>query len=428
MSLNKIPSSEYIYRQFDIINSKLKTLECQIDKIDDAGFQCSDLLSCNTDKLPEGSNLYYTDARVLNYVSTLPVSTFANDVPYLTEIQADTLYYSITNPNNYIALTALSAGTGISYNNLTGVITNTAPNLPDYIQSVSDTNTVDLDVTTNILTANVRHQDSTTINLSDDASGLKADLATGAAIANLGFTPENVANKATDFTTINNTLYPSNQAVQNFYTNTYFTDLTSAVSIVIGAEVIQVGDFFLQKTGTGATGTSSASEPGRNGIFIVDTGTSATGACRLRNSSIWLSNPFVFKTSFRVSTLSTALQNFTIIAGINLSTVVSVTDYIRFFYNHATNSGNFVCECSSGGLVTTINTAVPLAINTWYDLIIVKDALGQVEFFINNVSMGAASSSNVPNNISMLIILQLLKSVGTTARDISMDYIYYQEN
>jgi hypothetical protein len=244
----------------------------------------------------------------------------------------------------------------------------------------------------------------------------------------LSYTPEDVANKATNFTTINNTLYPSNQAVQNFYTNTYFTDLISAVSILTGAEVIQGGDFFLQKTGAGATGTSSPSEPGRNGIFQIDTGTSATGACRLRNSSIWLSNPFVFKTAFRVSTLSTALQNFTIIAGINLSNNVSVTDYIRFFYNHATNSGNFVCECSSGGLVTTINTVVPLAINTWYDLIIVKDALGQVEFFINNVSMGAASSLNVPNNISMLIILQLLKSVGTTARDISMDYIYYQEN
>lgn len=33
--------------------------------------------------------------------------------------------------------------------------------------------------------------------------------------ANLGFTPENIANKATDFTTVNNILYPSVQAVDN---------------------------------------------------------------------------------------------------------------------------------------------------------------------------------------------------------------------
>lgn len=46
------------------------------------------------------------------------------------------------------------------------------------VQSVSDTNTVDLTVDgLGDLTANVRHQDTATINLSEDASGLKADFA-----------------------------------------------------------------------------------------------------------------------------------------------------------------------------------------------------------------------------------------------------------
>ena len=39
--------------------------------------------------------------------------------------------YNATNPSNYIALTALSAGTGISYNNTTGVITNTITQYTD---------------------------------------------------------------------------------------------------------------------------------------------------------------------------------------------------------------------------------------------------------------------------------------------------------
>jgi len=43
--------------------------------------------------------------------------------------------YNATNPNSYISLTALSAGTGINYSNITGVITNTAPD-----QTVSLTN------------------------------------------------------------------------------------------------------------------------------------------------------------------------------------------------------------------------------------------------------------------------------------------------
>ena len=42
--------------------------------------------------------------------------------------------------------------------------------------TVSDTNTVDLTLTTYDITADVLYQNSTTIDLSDDASGLKADL------------------------------------------------------------------------------------------------------------------------------------------------------------------------------------------------------------------------------------------------------------
>lgn len=46
----------------------------------------------------------------------------------------------------------------------------------------------------------------------------------------LGFTPENVANKATDFSTLNNTLYPTTQAVANY------------ISTVAGAYVLKAGD------------------------------------------------------------------------------------------------------------------------------------------------------------------------------------------
>jgi hypothetical protein len=45
----------------------------------------------------------------------------------LTTYLAANYYPLVTNPANYIDLTDLSAGTGISYNNLTGIITNSAP-------------------------------------------------------------------------------------------------------------------------------------------------------------------------------------------------------------------------------------------------------------------------------------------------------------
>lgn len=135
-------------------------------------FNCNDLNSCSTDSLPEGlSNLYYTNGRVLSYVSTLPISTFSNDIPYLSIVSVDGITitgdgthsnpliavfppdyisavsntssinlsviagsleasfasYNIsqfTNNSNYITLTSLSGGLGISYDNTTGVITN----------------------------------------------------------------------------------------------------------------------------------------------------------------------------------------------------------------------------------------------------------------------------------------------------------------
>jgi len=48
------------------------------------GFTCSDLNSCSTSNLPEGSNLYYTNARVLSYMTGQNISIFTNDSGYLT--------------------------------------------------------------------------------------------------------------------------------------------------------------------------------------------------------------------------------------------------------------------------------------------------------------------------------------------------------
>lgn len=48
------------------------------------GFTCSDLASCSTSNLPEGSNLYYTDARVLSYMTGQNISIFTNDSGYIT--------------------------------------------------------------------------------------------------------------------------------------------------------------------------------------------------------------------------------------------------------------------------------------------------------------------------------------------------------
>lgn len=84
-------------------------LNQQGDYLSVNSFSCNDLLNCSTDNLPEGiTNLYFTNSRAISALTGQNISLFLNNVGYIT-------------------LSSLSAGTGISYNNLTGVITNTAP-------------------------------------------------------------------------------------------------------------------------------------------------------------------------------------------------------------------------------------------------------------------------------------------------------------
>ena len=55
------------------------------------GFSCYDLASCSTSNLPEGTNLYYTDARVLSYMTGQNISIFTNDSGYITAASLPTV-------------------------------------------------------------------------------------------------------------------------------------------------------------------------------------------------------------------------------------------------------------------------------------------------------------------------------------------------
>jgi hypothetical protein len=79
----------------------------------------------NTSQVTENTNLYYTDARSRAALSFASGSGAYNSTTGVITIPTNN--NQITNGSNFITLTSLSAGTGISYNNTTGVITNSAP-------------------------------------------------------------------------------------------------------------------------------------------------------------------------------------------------------------------------------------------------------------------------------------------------------------
>jgi hypothetical protein len=79
----------------------------------------------NTSQVTENTNLYFTDARARGALSFTAGSGAYNSTTGVITIPTNN--NQITNGSNFITLTSLSGGTGISYNNTTGVITNSAP-------------------------------------------------------------------------------------------------------------------------------------------------------------------------------------------------------------------------------------------------------------------------------------------------------------
>jgi len=71
-------------------------------------FSCSDLNSCSTSNLQEGSRLYFTDGRAVTALTGQNISLFTNNAGYVTESAADLKYYSITNPDSFITSSALT--------------------------------------------------------------------------------------------------------------------------------------------------------------------------------------------------------------------------------------------------------------------------------------------------------------------------------
>jgi hypothetical protein len=78
-----------------------------------------------TTNIAQGTNLYYTDALARASNSFVAGSGAYNSTTGVITIPTNN--NQITNGSNYITLGSLSGGVGISYNNTTGVITNSAP-------------------------------------------------------------------------------------------------------------------------------------------------------------------------------------------------------------------------------------------------------------------------------------------------------------
>ncbi len=125
----KINSTDVIYTGNDLPNSEIETndnLTLALDKIDEALSVISGGGVPNTRTITiNGLTQDLSLDRTWNVGDILSSGSYANP-SWITSLA----YSKITGVPAFITLTSLSGGTGISYNNLTGVITNSSPDQP----------------------------------------------------------------------------------------------------------------------------------------------------------------------------------------------------------------------------------------------------------------------------------------------------------
>jgi hypothetical protein len=199
----------------------------------------------------------------------------------------------------------------------------------------------------------------------------------------------------------------------------------------IGATPVWTG---ISVTGTGAGCGTVAAEVGRLGLRQCTTGTTATGRATLTtadfiNSTVYqvlLSSGRVRYTSWvRFPTLSDGTNTYIGCFGFGNSTGCGHTDAVEFRYTDSVNSGKWRGVCTEDSASTNVDdTGAAVAAATWYRLDFeVNSGATSVEFFVNGTSIGTCASNIPDSNDPLTYINGIIKSVGLTARTVTVDGI-----
>lgn len=182
------------------------------------------------------------------------------------------------------------------------------------------------------------------------------------------------------------------------------------------------------------TTTTGAGEQDAPGILTCSTTTGTTARAGLiTNTSTAIrlgANEAIFEWRIRIPTLSDATNNFTVRGGFMSDMGGDAPNGVFWRYNHGVNSGNWqgVARTNNSESATNFSTA-PITTG-WQRMTIVVNAAGTLaEFFINGTLVGSVTS-NIPtaNSREIAIGFGIIKTTGSTARTLLVDYVYFCMN
>jgi hypothetical protein len=187
--------------------------------------------------------------------------------------------------------------------------------------------------------------------------------------------------------------------------------------------------------GSSFTLSGGTDHDGWGSWFGASTGTTSTGLCAYTvgngggssKFSIVPADVFNCGTKINLTTLSDGTESYIFFFGFNdnSGSLGSISDGIYIRYNHGDSSGKFILCTEKATTLTEKASLVTVAANTDYTLEI--SVYNNVAYYwINKVYQGSIST-NIPDGIanSMLLTGLFLKTVGTTARLMEVDWAAY---
>ena len=175
--------------------------------------------------------------------------------------------------------------------------------------------------------------------------------------------------------------------------------------------------------------TSSSARPRRKRFGQARGGTTSAGRSGLGANaldSIELgTRQYASRSIVRIPTLTNGTDTFLVFCGFHDSATATAVDGLYFTYTHTLNSGNWTVEVYNSGSITSINTGIVAAANTWYNLeIVVNPSATSTTFKINGTLVHTFTGTHPTGSARRTGFMSLIrKALGTNARNLDIDYI-----
>lgn len=219
---------------------------------------------------------------------------------------------------------------------------------------------------------------------------------------------------------------------------TFFDDFLAPGDLSAGSGIIGSLNWTPSFNGTGTTITWAAATANNHpGVETLSTGTTATGLSSFGlGANVNVSGSFllgggqlIFEGEVAFPTLGVTAQQYVATIGLidSLSNGVAIASGVYFTYSNGAGADFFNINTTAVSTTTKTTTTQAVVAGTFYRLtLIVNAAASSVNFLINGTSVGTITT-NIPTTASIRPAFMIIKSAGTTARTMQIDYAMLQQ-